>query len=43
MLSLRRSQRAFFSGASMREGYSITDDAKVVRTAAAPEVSAAAE
>ena len=33
MLSLQRSHRAFFSGASMREGYSITDDDKVVRIA----------
>jgi hypothetical protein len=37
MLSLRRSQRAFFSGASMREGYSITDDDKVVRLSATVE------
>jgi hypothetical protein len=35
MLSLRRSQRAFFSRESMREGYSITDDDKVVRVGAA--------
>ena len=34
MLSLRRSQREFFSGASMRDGYSITDDDKVVRVSA---------
>jgi hypothetical protein len=33
MLSLQRSHRAFFSGASMRDGYSVTDDDKVVRVA----------
>jgi H+/Cl- antiporter ClcA len=40
MLSLRRSQREFFSGASMREGYSITDDDTVVRVTAAADVTA---
>jgi amino acid transporter len=34
MLALQRSHREFFSGASMRDGYSITDDDKVVRVAA---------
>jgi hypothetical protein len=33
MLALQRSQRAFFSGAAMRDGYAITDDGKVVRVA----------
>jgi len=31
MLSLRRSQREFFSGQSMRDGMSITDDDRVVQ------------
>jgi hypothetical protein len=31
MLALQRTQREFFSGASMRDGYSITDDDRVVR------------
>jgi len=35
MLALQRTQRAFFSGASMREGYSITDDDRVVAVPAA--------
>jgi amino acid transporter len=39
MLSLRRSQRAFFSGASMREGYSITDDDTVVRVGATADAA----
>jgi amino acid transporter len=43
MLALQRSHRAFFSGASMRDGYSITDDDKVVRTAPAAEVAEAVE
>jgi amino acid transporter len=43
MLSLRRSQREFFSGASMREGYSITDDDTVVRVTAAADVAAAVD
>ena len=43
MLSLRRSQREFFSGASMRDGYSITDDDKVVRVGAAADVTAAVD
>jgi len=34
MLALQRKHREFFSGASMRDGYSITDDDKVVRVAA---------
>jgi hypothetical protein len=34
MLALRRSQREFFSGASMRDGYSITDDDKAARVGA---------
>jgi amino acid transporter len=33
MLALQRSKRAFFSGASMREGYSITEDDQVVLVA----------
>jgi len=33
MLALQRSHRDFFSGAAMRDGYSITDDDKVVRVA----------
>jgi amino acid transporter len=47
MLALHRTQKEFFSGRSMREGYSITDDDKVVRVAAgvadgtAPEALAA--
>ena len=43
MLSLRRSQREFFSGASMRDGYSITDDDQVVRVSAAADVTAAVD
>ena len=43
MLSLRRSQREFFSGASMRDGYSITDDDQVVRVTAAADVPAAVD
>lgn len=35
MLSLRRSHQAFFSGRSMRDGVSITDDDRVVRVSAA--------
>jgi len=35
MLALHRTQREFFSGASMRDGYSITDDDRVVRVAQA--------
>ena len=42
MLSLRRSQREFFSGASMRDGYSITDDDTVVRVSAPADVPAGA-
>lgn len=34
MLSLQRSHRSFFSGASMREGTSLTDEDQVVRVAA---------
>jgi amino acid transporter len=34
MLSLQRSHREFFSGASLREGYSVTDDDRVVRVSA---------
>jgi len=37
MLALQRSQRAFFSGASMRDGYSITEDDTVVAVAAPVE------
>ena len=43
MLSLRRSQREFFSGASMRDGYSITDDDQVVRLGASVDVTAAVD
>ncbi|MCW2936121.1 MAG: hypothetical protein JWM19_7083 [Actinomycetia bacterium] len=35
MLALHRTQREYFSGASMRDGYSITDDDRVVRVAEA--------
>jgi len=42
MLALHRTQREFFSGAAMRDGYSITDDDRVVRVAqAAPEAAPA--
>jgi len=37
MLALQRTQREFFSGASMREGYSITDDDRVVRVGASAD------
>ncbi len=43
MLSLHRSNRAFFSGASMRDGYSITDDDRVVRVETPAEYATAAE
>ncbi len=43
MLSLRRSQREFFSGASMHDGYSITDDDQVVRVGAAVDATAAVD
>jgi hypothetical protein len=34
MLSLQRSHREFFSGRSLREGVSITDDDRVVEISA---------
>jgi amino acid transporter len=43
MLALHRTQREFFSGAAMRDGYSITDDDRVVRVAQAEPEAAPAD